>query len=42
LVLEHYAITWGFKRPDGDGEMKHWNEWGLKKRSVVVEEDDDE
>jgi [phosphatase 2A protein]-leucine-carboxy methyltransferase len=43
LVLEHYAITWGFKLPDGDEKTKHWNEWGLKKkRNVVVEEDDDE
>jgi [phosphatase 2A protein]-leucine-carboxy methyltransferase len=40
LVLEHYAVTWGFKLPDGDGETKHWNGWGLKKRNVVVEDDD--
>ncbi len=29
LVLQHYAITWGYKLY-GSANADHWSAWGLK------------
>lgn len=43
LVLEHYAITWGVKIPDGrTDEDKGWESWGLRLKGRQREREGEE